>query len=227
MAYLRDLIEVLAEQDPRGFSTVDYVARALRKKKIVKPSVRGRGATSLDEQDAAAVIIGLNTGETLSKAPAATEAFWALTPVLSVPDAPVHHYLRLLMEERCFGDAIARLVTLAAEVSAMEDSTEPLPHVGDPEAALLDGVDATRALSIVVDFFSPQPTARIRIRSHLDHGGNWLGTPQRFDLHYRAPPQLARHGDSSPVLIPDRRVRSTITLRTFEAVHSCIFSQPC
>ncbi len=225
MAHLRDLIEVLAEQDARGFSTVDYVARTLRKHKKIKPSVRGRGATELDEQDAAAVIIGLNSGETLAKAPAATEAFWALTPVFRVPNAPVHDYLRLLMEERCFGDAVARLVILAAELAGVEDPlTQPLPTGVDLEAALLDGVDETRAMSIVVDFFSPQPAARIRIRSHLDHQDEWLKTPQRFDLHYRAPPQLQRHGDINPNSTPDRRVRSTITLRTFEAVHSCLFS---
>lgn len=225
MAFLRDLVGVLADLDGRGFSTVDYVARELRRQGLVTPSVRGRAAAPLSVEDAAVVLIGLNCGETLARAPEATEALWALPPRFLPEPSSLHPHFRPLVEARSFGEAIVSLVVMAAEFGALErKGPGPVPQ-NDRRAHLLDGLDNRRWVSVVVDFAGLERWTRIRVQSHFDAHEIWTAAPARFDIHYRRPPALHRHGPALANRAPDRLARSSITLTTFEAVHACLFQR--
>lgn len=224
MAYLKDLIAVFCELDPRGYGTVDYVARTLRKNGLLTPSRRGRGAIPVTANDAAALIIGLNCAEGATEGAHLAMAFSGLVPIRPYVPPDLDDRFADLVDSGTLGEAITVLVR-DAEILAPALALPyhpPRPSRG-VLAGLFEGVMPGLGTSVVVDFLRPPNAARIRVRTVVDAEGH-ARPAATFDLLFRDPaPRLgARASPDRASRVNDRWTRRTITLATFQAVDRCL-----
>ena len=217
---------MMCDLDPRGYGTVDYAARTLRKDGVVTRSRRGRGAIPVGASDAAALIIALNCAEGATEGARVARTFWGLVRSRSYVPPDLPERFTNLLDSGTLGEAIEVLVRDAAVIDASPAKrTRPLRRKNSrlEVAGLFEGIIPGLETSVVVDFLQPPNSARIRVRTVVDDEGH--SRPEvTFDLMFREPGPVP----GSPSLIDshhsgqDRWTRRTVTLTTFLAIQHCL-----
>lgn len=220
MARLPQLISTLAQVDGRRPPTIEHVSRFLREAGLLATGKRGVGAPEMHFDDAAALLIGVNSSDVLIDSAAATKVMLDLRPAGGVDEALMYP-LPEIEAQTNFGDALACVLKTA-------------PHLVD----LIDcGIDVRYCFP-----YTDEDRAVLRRQIRFDRG------PCVFRIEMaRTSGRLALEWtDSSPVVVwekkfsldlgqrasvpvssrADRKVTAEVGLPTIIALHECIAGKP-
>jgi hypothetical protein len=175
MARLPALIDAIAQFDGRGRPTLEHMARLIRQAGYIQTTKRGRGAAEMTENDAAALLIGVNATEDPSKTSDAVRLFSELRldhRMIREADEIASDILNEVVAEREFAPALGVLLRKFSVVQQLEASskeayrrTSKTDNRASPEGT--EGLG--HGFSLAVTFHQPVPFATINMGWTTQH----------------------------------------------------------
>lgn len=220
MARLPQLILALAQVDGRRPPTIEHVSRVLREAGLLATGKRGVGAPEMDFDDAAALLIGVNSSDVLIDSAAATKVMLDLRPAGGVNEELLYP-LPDIESQKSFGLAVAWVLMtvpfLVDLIDAEIDARYCAPYTDEHRAALRRQV----RLGMGQLAFRVQ-MARTFGRLALE----WTDTSPGVVWEKKFHLDLGQRASVPSSSLADRKVIAEVGLPTVIALHECIAGKP-